>query len=47
MLNEDLLVERLENIGFVEIFAENLSTNEKSIFLVMQKLFAVLLVVVW
>lgn len=29
MLNEDLLVEKLEEIGFIEIFAENLSTDEK------------------
>jgi hypothetical protein len=29
MLNEDVLVKKLEEIGFVEIFAENLSTDEK------------------
>ena len=31
MMNEDELVERLKNIGFIEIFAENLSTDEKII----------------
>jgi hypothetical protein len=29
MMNEDLLVEKLINLGFIEIFAENLTTNEK------------------
>jgi hypothetical protein len=29
MMNEDELVERLEEIGFVEVFAENLSQDEK------------------
>lgn len=29
MMNEDLLVEELINLGFVEIFTENLSTDEK------------------
>ena len=29
MMNEDLLVEELTKLGFIEIFAENLSTDEK------------------
>lgn len=29
MMNEDLLVEKLTNLGYTEIFAENLTTNEK------------------
>ena len=29
MMNEDELVDKLTNLGFTEIFAENLSTNEK------------------
>jgi hypothetical protein len=29
MMNEDLLVEKLGNLGFTEIFAENLTTDEK------------------
>ncbi len=29
MINEDKLVEKLNNLGFIEIFTENLSTEEK------------------
>jgi capsular polysaccharide biosynthesis protein len=29
MMNEDLLVEKLTQLGFIEIFAENLTTDEK------------------
>lgn len=36
MMNEDLLVEELNKLGVKEIFTENLSIDEKSIYLIMQ-----------